>query len=427
MPTDPLAGTTRHPGGCLQPVLLRGRIDHIDAATGELLHRYNTVREPGGVLPIACKTRRASQCPPCAEVYRADTYQLIRAGLSGGKGVPETVATHPCVFTTLTAPSFGPVHLHREKDGRLLRCRPRRRGQVCLHGNRLSCPERHNRDDARLGEPLCPDCYDYTGAVLFNATAPELWRRFTITLRRTLARQNGLTSKALTAQVRISFAKVAEYQRRGVVHFHAIIRLDGPAGPTTAPPAWATIALLTAAIDQAARAVHLETPAALGLPARTLAWGQEIDTHPLTTTGELTGSKVAAYVAKYATKAAECTGTLDRRITPADQLDALPIREHARRHITECIRLSKLPGLEDLRLAAWAHMLGFSGHFATKSRTYSTTLGALRADRADYQRQHAIVAGLVPDIGDDTASVVTDWHFVGREYPASLPLTGGAA
>jgi hypothetical protein len=36
---------------------------------------------------------------------------------------------------------------------------------------------------------VCPDCYDYTGAVLFNAFAPELWRRFTIALRRTLARQ----------------------------------------------------------------------------------------------------------------------------------------------------------------------------------------------------------------------------------------------
>ena len=426
MSTDPPAGSTRHPGGCLQPVLLRGRVDHIDGATGELLHRYTTVHEPGGVLPIACKTRRASQCPPCAEVYRADTYQLIHAGLSGGKGIPETVASHPCVFTTLTAPSFGPVHVYREKDGRLLRCRPRRRGQVCPHGNRLSCPERHSRDDARLGEPLCSDCYDYTGAVLFNACAPELWRRFTITLRRSLARQAGLTSKALAARVRISFAKVAEYQRRGVVHFHAIIRLDGPNGPTAAPPTWATGALLTAAIDQAARTVHLQTPVVPGLPARTLAWGQEIDTRPVTTTGELTDSKVAAYVAKYATKAAECTGTLDRRITPADQLNALPIREHARRHISECIRLSKLPGLEDLRLAAWAHMLGFGGHFSTKSRAYSTTLGALRADRAAYQREQAIAAGLLPDVGD-TAIVVTDWHFAGREYPPSLPLAGGAA
>ena len=311
MPTDPLpTSTPRRAGGCIQPVLVRGRVDQIDGATGELLHRYTSVHEPGGVLPIACKTRRASRCPPCAEVYRADTYQLIRAGLTGGKGVPDTVATHPCVFVTLTAPSFGPVHAYREKDGRVLRCHPRRRNPACPHGNRLSCTEKHAPDDDRLGDPLCPECYDYTGSVLFNACAPELWRRFTITLRRTLARRTGMTNKALAAQLRVSFAKVAEYQRRGVVHFHAIIRLDGPAGPSTTPPAWATLDLLTAAIAQAADTVHLETPTAAGLPARTLAWGREHDIRPVTTTGDVTDSKVAAYVAKYATKAAECTGTI---------------------------------------------------------------------------------------------------------------------
>jgi hypothetical protein len=132
-------------------------------------------------------------------------------------------------------------------------------------------------------------------------------------------------------------------------------------------------------------------------------------------------------VAKYATKAAECTGTLDRRITPADQLADLPIREHARRLIAECIRLSKLPGFGSLRLAAWAHMLGFSGHFSTKSRTYSTTLGALRADRARHQREYAIAAGLWPDPGGDTILVLAHWRFTGRGQPSvSLrPATAG--
>jgi hypothetical protein len=75
LPISPTpADSVRHASGCLQPVLLRGRVDHIDGATGELLHRYTTVHEPGEVLPIACKTRRASGCPPCAEVYRAVTY-----------------------------------------------------------------------------------------------------------------------------------------------------------------------------------------------------------------------------------------------------------------------------------------------------------------------------------------------------------------
>jgi hypothetical protein len=152
-----------------------------------------------------------------------------RAGLSGGKGVPAEVAHHPCVFVTLTAPWFGAVHTRRMRDGRVLTRRPRRNGRTCPHGVRLSCNEKHAREDDGLGEPLCPECCDYTGSVLFNAYAPQLWRRFTTTLRRTLARQAGLTAKAFAAQARVSYTKVAEYQRRGVVHFHAIVRLDGPA------------------------------------------------------------------------------------------------------------------------------------------------------------------------------------------------------
>lgn len=96
-------------------------------------------------------------------------------------------------------------------------------------------------------------------------------------------------------------------------------------------------------------------------------------------------------------------------------------------HIAECIRLSKLLGLQGLRLAAWAHMLGFYGHFSTKSRTYCTTLGALRADRAAYQRELAIAAGLVPDLDSEATLVVPDWHFAGREHAPSLPPMGGAA
>jgi hypothetical protein len=90
----------------------------------------------------------------------------------------------------------------------------------------------------------------------------------------------------------------------------------------------------------------------------------------------VTDTKVAAYVAKYATKAAECTGTLDHRITAADRSADLPIREHVRRLITECLRLGKLPELNRLSLVGWAHMLGFRGHFSTKSRAYSTTFSA---------------------------------------------------
>jgi len=45
-------------------------------------------------------------CPPSAERYRGDAYQLLAACLRGGKGMAE----HPAVFGTFTAPSFGLVH-----------------------------------------------------------------------------------------------------------------------------------------------------------------------------------------------------------------------------------------------------------------------------------------------------------------------------
>jgi hypothetical protein len=73
-------------------------------------------------------------------------------------------------------------------------------------------------------------------------------------------------------------------------------------------------------------------------------------------------------------------------------------------------------------------MLGFRGHFSTKSRTYSITLGALRAERAAYQRDYAIAAGLQPDLHPGTTLVVTDWHYAGRGHPLTdlLAPTGGA-
>jgi hypothetical protein len=119
-------------GGCVRPIRLRGVVRDIDTATGEVLSALDTNDTPDKVIYLPCGDRRASVCPPCAETYRADTYQLIRAGLAGGKGMPESVAIHPCVFATFTAPSFGPVHSRVETpDGKVARCRPRRKASSC--------------------------------------------------------------------------------------------------------------------------------------------------------------------------------------------------------------------------------------------------------------------------------------------------------
>jgi hypothetical protein len=117
-------------GGCVRPVRLRGTVRHVDTTTGEVLYGLDTKDLPDKAIYVPCGDRRASVCPPCAETYRADTYQLIRAGLAGGKGMPESLAAHPCVFATFTAPSFGPVHTRViGNSGRVARCRPRRKAR----------------------------------------------------------------------------------------------------------------------------------------------------------------------------------------------------------------------------------------------------------------------------------------------------------
>ncbi len=192
--------------GCSHPIRLKSRTDMIDLETGELAPAY-------GQASVACGNRREAVCPSCSQVYKRDARQLVRAGLAGGKGIPETIAAHPCVFATLTAPSFGPVHARRMRGKTVLPCRPRRDANArrCPHGRDVSCPTRHAEVDPRLGQPMCPDCYDYEAAVLFNAYVGDLWRRFVTYLPRHLARLAGVTQKTLRAQLRIRFVKVAEY------------------------------------------------------------------------------------------------------------------------------------------------------------------------------------------------------------------------
>ena len=65
-------------------------------------------------------------------------------------------------------------------------------------------------------------------------------------------------------------------------------------------------------------------------------------------------------------------------------------------------------------------MLGFRGHFSTKTRRYSTTLGALRTARADYRRAQS-GAEQHPD---ETTYVLSHWVFAGTGLtPAERWLT----
>jgi hypothetical protein len=443
---DFLAAEHQHTatGGCTHPIRLQGRIDAIDLATGELDPVYDTATEPGGVLLTSCGNRRETVCPSCSAVYKRDARQLVRSGLSGGKGVPEIIAGHPCVFATLTAPSFGPVHSRRMRGKTVLPCRPRRDANArrCPHGRDISCPRRHREDDPRLGRPLCGDCYDYDVAVLFNAYAGDLWRRFTTYLPRCFARLAGLGVTRLRQQVAIRYVKVAEYQARGVVHFHAIIRLDAP-GDTWQPPGPGfTAAMLADAIAQAANAAAITTGPASGRPVVTLRFGAQTDARPVRHAPDLPGTgralsvqAVANYIAKYATKALDAPGIPDRPVRTGLDLEALRCHAHYRRMITTAWRLGGgqlTPA--PTRLCKWAHMLGYGGHFLTKSRRYSTTFGILRRARTEHRRQQRHPGGEHDPWGrpldEHVVLVLHTWTYAGTGYTtapgAELALASAA-
>ncbi|MEU2608626.1 replication initiator [Streptomyces albus] len=399
-------------GGCEHPVYLAGSTTTRDAYTGEVLRHYSTATEPGGRMPVRCRNRRANRCQPCSYLHAGDTFQIVRAGIAGGKNLRESVRRNPRVFVTLTAPSFGAVHRATD-DGEM--CRPRRDGAACEHGNRLVCHQQHGKSDALLGQPLCRACYDYVGHVLWHAYAGRLWNRWVHTLRRHLATAGGITQTRLREHLIVSFAKVAEYQRRGAIHFHAVIRLDGPDGPDSTPPTWATAELLTCAVKSATASVWVRTTDSPATGERVITWGEQIDVHAIRsdafTSATVTESAVAAYVAKYVTKSVADAGGLDYRITEYESIRCAPVNAHLRALMVTCWRLGGLAELAHLRLRAWTHTLGYRGHALTKSRRYSTTYAALREERAAYRSEPA---ALLVD-GSDT---VTDahWRYVGSGH-----------
>jgi hypothetical protein len=388
----------RSTGYCRRPVRLRGQVDAVDLVTGEVRTAYSTVPEPDETLLKCCGNRREAVCPSCARTYRGDAFQLVAAGMRGGKGVPESVCEHPMIFLTLTAPSFGLVHSRRlSATGEPRRCRPRRRGEVCRHGVRLTCGELHGEHDPRVGEPLCPKCFDYEHAVLWNAMAPELWRRTAIQIPRELARLSGISHRQLRRRVRVSFVKVAEYQARGALHFHVLVRLDAAqlretADHVDAPPGEFTCELLTRAALAAVECTSVSSPVADGdgTAAREIRWGAQTEVRAIQdgTTSAREAAATAAYIAKYATKSTEAVGGLMHPLEPGD-LRGLRVRPHVRRLVECAWRLGVERHLERLRLRRWAHALGFRGHCFTKSRRYSTTFTRLRQARHEHMLRRA--------------------------------------
>jgi hypothetical protein len=176
------------------------------------------------------------------------------------------------------------------------------------------------------------------------------------------------------------------------------------------------------AIQAVVGRVRLIAPGMDVVGARVLRSGEQVDVRPIAAFGageRLTSAAVAGYIAKYATKGAESAGAVDGRIHQARELVMLPVRAHVLRMISTCWWLGGLPPFEPLGLRRWAHMLGYGGHFSTKSRRYSTTLTALREARAEHRAEEQRTA---LGIRGRTTVSVGQWRYAGRGYSPEAAL-----
>lgn len=462
--------------GCAQPIRLTGSIEVSDAGSGDLVHQWSSERdESNGFTYVPCKTRRADRCPSCSQLYQGDAFRLIIEGLRGGDFAPSSVKTNPALFVTFTAPGFGPVHSSRKDNaGNVLPCRPRRDGEICEHGNNLSCSARHGDDDPALGQAICMKCFDYDRAVLWNHFAGKLWRQSRIAIDRYLAKRLGMSRRSMRKFFAATeYVKVAEFQMRGLVHFHVAIRLD------RSRMIGESIGLDD--LIEAVRSAHRETDVE-GIDGERIGWGSQLNVQVIRTDEWRTD--VAGYLAKYSTKGSDASGSLSSRIRDERQIDYLPINDHQARLVRAAWKLTakterrrkellanqpkaqrsgsgsiiwnenagrwiltlrnglannkrrlvrrsfktKRSAMNFLRRSLvakaaprvlganrWAHQFGFGGHFLTKSRSWSTTFKALRQRRADHNAEvrRASWQALSPQ-----AQLVIEarWEYAGAGY-----------
>lgn len=172
---------------------MRADSPSVDPGAAEVLARgcESPVKTATGVW-VRCGSRIKSKCGSCAELYRNDWAAIARSGVFDGP-----VEDFRFYLLTLTAPSFGGVHRVPREGAKGERCR---------------CGVTHTARDAELrGVPLDAASYDYAAQVAWNRDAGVLWDR---TRRRIRDRWDSL-----------EYFIVREWQDRGVLHVHAIVRI----------------------------------------------------------------------------------------------------------------------------------------------------------------------------------------------------------
>lgn len=305
---------------------------------------------------VNCGSRSFLSCPKCARVYRRDWQTILTDGVKA-----RTPGREVFLLLTLTAPSFGKIHRVPKRGRKSTKC---------------SCGGVHSDQDRNLrGVPVNLGTYDYTGQIAFNRDMGHLWRYTQIALRRTLPD-------------RFELAAVREWQARGVLLMHCLIRVEGLTMRR---------ASLVSLIERTCAEVSAPSPIDAGT---TLWWGQQSDVQAI---GLETGRarRVIAYLGKVLGYVAKDIGVEAVESQSPESREHVESLNAAAREDMACS-----PRCSGRDCGHRRHRsFGAGSHAVSRSRGWSTMRRkTLKSQRQAWVREHGLDAIAASDCGEQSMS-----------------------
>ena len=260
-----------------------------------------------------CGSQDFASCRYCAGISSLYVKKIISAGLAVGDSA--------YYFLTLTAPSFGKVHSFLRDENVICRCGSKH------SGNEFA------------GVPLDSRRYRYREQIRFNEVSGELFR---YSMQR-FARQLNVKS--------VPWCAVREYQQRGAIHFHIIVRV-----PKLTPR----------------RDVENAFAAMRGQELAGVKWGRSADLKLVAGDGEET----VRYLAKLVGYSVKSLGKSESLLSDEQRKFYVRLDETAREM-----------GLSEKRVKGF----GYGGHLFTKSKTWAdVTKQSLRDEAKEFAETHDV-------------------------------------
>lgn len=288
----------------------------------------------GTVMFVRCDSSSSRVCPSCARLRQFDQMRLIGSGCNSSDrdGIAiDSLSQYQFYFVTLTGPSFGPTHfVPKSASASLKRCK---------------CGHVHKSDSGIRGTPINPRTYRYREQVAWNVHVNQLTKA---------------TMKRIADDVQFEeHVIVREWQARGVLHLHGIVRV----------PTWMDQDVVMDALQR------LKNVNDSGM-----TWGRQSDVQAINV--DSTGSKVR-YMSKVVAYTSKQQGEQDgilceERSSHYDRLDW-----HAQR--VKCNRRQ----CDAKSCRGKRHReFGYSGYMMTMSRQWSIA-GLTRSKLKDERKQFA--------------------------------------